>query len=486
MGIIKAVTSAMGAAFGDQWLEVVEPDDMGDQTVFVRGVQVRKGRGSNLKGSGDTISNGSVIHVYPNQFMMLVDGGRVVDYTAEEGYYTVNNSSMPSLFNGQFGDTLTESFNRIRFGGVTPGVQKVFYVNLQEIKGIKFGTRNPVNYFDNFYNAELFLRAHGTYSIKVTDPLKFYAEVIPKNADRVEIDSINTQYLSEFLEALQTSINQMAADGTRISFVTSKSRELGRYMADTLDEDWNKMRGMEIQAVGIASISYDEESQKLINLRNKGAMMGDPMVREGYVQSTIAEGLKNAGGNANGAMAGFMGMGMGMQATGGFMGAASNTNMQQMQMNQGMAGMPYGNAGMAGAPYGQGMPGAGGNAGMTGAAGGAGMAAGAGAEEAGVAGGVGAGAAGVVAGAAAVGAGAGAVGAGAAMAGSGAGAPGASASGAAQTPPAGWICPRCGTENHGKFCGECGNPRPVSETWTCSCGTQNKGKFCSECGKPRP
>ena len=75
MGIIKAVTSAMGAAFGDQWLEVVEPDDMGDQTVFVRGVQVRKGRGSNLKGSGDTISNGSVIHVYPNQFMMLVDGG---------------------------------------------------------------------------------------------------------------------------------------------------------------------------------------------------------------------------------------------------------------------------------------------------------------------------------------------------------------------------------------------------------------------------
>ena len=106
------------------------------------------------------------------------------------------------------------------------------------------------------------------------------------------------------------------------------------YMSDTLDEEWNKLRGMEIQAVGIASISYDEESQKLINLRNKGAMMGDPLVREGYVQSTIAEGLKNAGGNANGALAGFMGMGMGMQSSGSFMGAASNTNMAQMQMNQ--------------------------------------------------------------------------------------------------------------------------------------------------------
>ena len=310
MGIIKAVTTAVGGALADQWLEAVEPDDMGDRTVFVRGVQVRRGKGSNTKGSSDIVSDGSVIHVYPNQFMMLVDGGKIVDYTAEEGYYKVSHSSMPSMFNGQFGEALKESFNRIRFGGVTPGAQKVYYVNLQEIKGIKFGTRNPVNYFDNFYNAELFLRAHGTYSIKVTDPIKFYAEVIPKNADHVEIDSINEQYLSEFLEALQTSINQMSADGTRISYVTSRSRELGQYMAQTLDGEWTRMRGMEIQAVGIASITYDEESQNLINLRNRGAMMSDPSIREGYVQTTIAEGLKNAGSNDSGAMAGFMGMGM--------------------------------------------------------------------------------------------------------------------------------------------------------------------------------
>ena len=334
MGIIKAVGQAVGSALADQWLEAIEPEDMGDQTVFVRGVQVRKGRGSNTKGSGDVVSDGSLIHVYPNQFMMLVDGGKVVDYTAEEGYYKVENSSMPSLFNGQFGDALKESFNRIRFGGVTPGAQKVYYVNLQEIKGLKFGTRTPVNYFDNFYNAELFLRAHGSYSVKITDPLRFYAEVIPKNRDRVEMEEINEQYLAEFMEAFQTAINQLSADGVRISYVPSKGRELGAYMAQTLDEEWNRMRGMEIQSVGIASISYDEESQELINMRNKGAMMGDPSVREGYVQSSMAEGLKAAGSNSAGSMAGFMGMGFGMQAGGGFMGAASASNLQQMGMNR--------------------------------------------------------------------------------------------------------------------------------------------------------
>ena len=419
MGIIKAIGAAIGGSLADQWLEVYEPDDMGERTVFTSGVRIRKGQ--NVKGTDNTVSNGSVIHVYDNQFMMLLDGGKVVDYTAEEGYYTVNNSSLPSLFNGQFGDALKDSFQRVKYGGSTPTLQKVFFVNLQEIKGIKFGTRNPINYFDQFYNAELFLRAHGTYSVKVTDPLKFYSEVIPKNREKVEIQSINEQYLSEFLEALQSSINQMSADGIRISYVSSKGRELGRYMSDTLDEDWKQMRGMEIQSVGIASISYDDESQKLINMRNQGAMLSDPSVREGYVQGAVARGMEAAGSNANGSMAGFMGMGMGMNMGGGFMAGASNANLQQMQMNQ--AGFGYNQPQQGGYqqqnPGGYGQQPNGGNSQPQPAA-----------------------------------------------------------------PSGEWTC-GCGKVNQGKFCSECGSPRPAAGPWTCSCGTVNTGKFCSECGKPR-
>ena len=331
MGIIKAAADLVKGNLGDQWLEVYEAENMGDQTVFTRGVQIR--RGQNTKGTDNTVSNGSVVHVYDNQFMILVDGGKIVDYTAEPGYYTINNSALPSMLNGQFGDSLSEAFKRFKYGGQTPTKQKVYFINLQEIKGIKFGTRQPVNYYDSFYNAELFLRAHGTYSIKITNPLQFYAEAIPKNTDHVEIDEINEQYLSEFLEALQSAINQMSADGIRISFVSSKARELGKYMAGILDEEWNQMRGMEVQAVGI-SISYNEESQKLINLRNEGAMLSDPTIREGYVQAAAARGLEAAGSNANGAMAGFMGMGMAGNIGGSIVGNASSVNMAQMQMNQ--------------------------------------------------------------------------------------------------------------------------------------------------------
>ena len=426
MGIIKAFFGAVGGTLADQWQEVIEAEGMSDTTVFAKGVKVRKNdkRSSNKKGTEDIVSNGSIIHVYPNQFMILVDGGKIVDYTAEEGYYKVDNSTAPSLFNGQFGDMLKEGFGRVRYGGVPSQKQKVYFINLQEIKGIKFGTPTPVNYFDNFYNSELFLRAHGTYSIKVTDPIKFYAEAIPRSAEFVDIKDINEQYLSEFLEALQAAINQMSVDNIRISQVVSKTRELSRYMANELDEDWKNLRGFEIVSVGIASVSYDEESKKLINMRNQGAMLGDAAVREGYVQGAIARGMENAGSNSAGAAQAFMGMGMGMGAAGNFMASASATNAAQMQQqaaqkeaqqaaaaNTWTCACGAKNTGKFCAECGSKKPEA----------------------------------------------------------------------------ASGWTC-ACGKVNTGKFCSECGSPRPADEHWFCTeCGHKNNAasKFCSECGNKR-
>ena len=394
MGIIKAAVSAVGGGLADQWLEVIESGPMSDGTVFCTGVAVRKNdsRGSNRKGSDGIISNGSVIHVGENQFMLLTDGGKVVDYTAEPGYFLVNNETAPSMFSGSFGAALKETFERIKFGGVSPYQQRVFFINLQEIKNIPFGTPNPVNYFDNFYNAELFLRAYGYYSIKVTEPLKFYAEVLPKDRDRVDFKDIQEMYLSEFLNAFQTALNQMSVDGIRISHVSAKGMELAKYMSSTLDEDWAINRGMEIQSVGIKSISYDEESKKLINMRNQGAMLSDPSVREGYVQGAAARGLEAAGSNSAGAMAGFMGVNMASQGAGGFGSAASSVNQAQM------AAQAEAKADAAKAAV--------------------------------------------------------------------------------------WKC-RCGTENTGAFCSECGAKKPDGG-WKCSCGAENTGKFCTSCGAKRP
>lgn len=419
MGLIKAAISSVSGVFGDSWKEVIEPGDMTSETLLARGVAAKKG--SNTKGTDNYITNGSIIHVFPNTVMLLIDGGKIVDFCAEEGYYEVNNSSAPSLLSGDFGGALAETWRRFQFGGTPSQKQYVYYVNTSEIKGIKFGTRNPVQYFDNFYNAELFLRAHGTYSVKINDPIKFYSEFALKGSSRgsgnIRIEDLSTQMSSEFMEALQAAVNKMSVDGVRISQITSKSPELSRYMADVLDENWSKLRGIEVCSVGIASISYDDESKALINMRNKGSMMADPAVREGFVQTSIAQGLQSAGSQSGG----YMAMGIGMNTAGNFMSAASATNAAQMNAQARAVQAQSSQAGGWKCSCGT-------------------------------------------------------VNSGNFCSACGSKKPDVSQAG-------GWKC-SCGTVNTGNFCSNCGSKKP-DKWFCSDCGKENDGNFCSGCGKKR-
>lgn len=331
MGLIRAAVGSVSGGLADQWLEVIEPAQLTNQTLMTKGVAVRKNdkRNSNKKGTSGVITDGSVIHVYPNTAMMIMDGGKMIDFTAEEGYYTLDNPSSPSVFSGNLKGAIDESFKRFKFGGTSPQNMEVVYINLQEMTDIKFGTRSPINYFDNFYNAELFVRAHGSYSIRVADPILFYNQVLSKSASHVEVSDLAGQFLDEFLSAFQTAIGQLSVEGFRVSQLASKSSELSHHLADVLDQEWGTQRGLEIVSVGVASISYDDDSKALIQIRNKGAMLSDAQIREGFVQGSIASGIEKAGENPNGSAATFMGMGAGLNTAGGFMNEASKTNREQ-------------------------------------------------------------------------------------------------------------------------------------------------------------
>ena len=99
MGLIKAAVGSVGGSLADSWLEYIKADNMDDHTVVTKGVQVSDKRSSNKRGTKNIISNGSKIEVGPNQMMILMDSGKIMDYTAEQGRYEVYLSSAPSLFN---------------------------------------------------------------------------------------------------------------------------------------------------------------------------------------------------------------------------------------------------------------------------------------------------------------------------------------------------------------------------------------------------
>jgi len=232
--------------------DFIIPGNMTEHTVLTKGVWYNKRKEQQKE--AETIPNGAIAQLFDNQFMIVTDGGKIVDWTDEPGYYEIVKSSASKGFFSRFKNSTLR--------------QQVYYINTKEITGIKFGTQTPIGYYDKFYDAEMFIRAHGTYSIRITDPVRFYEEVVAKDQDEVSIEEVNAQYLMEFLTALQVTINKMSEQGERISYLPSKATELGQILAGTLDHDWRQLRGFEIESVAIASISYDEMSKRLIEKKN--------------------------------------------------------------------------------------------------------------------------------------------------------------------------------------------------------------------------
>ena len=186
-------------------------------------------------------------------------------------------------------------------------------------------------YHDAIYDLDLEIRTHGDYSIKVKDPIRFYLEAISKSQDKLTTDNFNEQYQSEFMEALQTSISNLSVNGVRISHVPSKGSELSEHMSNVLDKKWEEVRGIEIVSVGINAITYTEDSKEILKERNKGAVLSDPNVRQGYVQGAMARGFEAAGSNESGTGNTFLGMGIGMNTAGGMFGEISKANQEQIQ-----------------------------------------------------------------------------------------------------------------------------------------------------------
>lgn len=346
MGIIKTAVNAIGGTLADQWLETVEPLQMNNQVLSTPGVMVRRDdkRNANVKGSADLISNGSIIHVPENTFMLLVDGGKIISATDEPGYYQVDNSRSPSIFfksteataiagygntgknaierPGGLVNTLLDSWERFKFGGATPAKQTVVYINKMEIPDIRFGTKNPVSFADRVLVPGRVIAckitSFGTYAIKVADPLLFYAEVCSKTGkDTFAVQDMAEQYINEFLMAYSTALAMLSTQGITVSEIQMRQAELGHYMADELDADWLAKRGFLINSVGIAGISFDEKTNELLEKYNNDSLLLDANTRAARMTAGMASGLEAAGSNEGGAMIGFAGMAMGMNAAAG-------------------------------------------------------------------------------------------------------------------------------------------------------------------------
>ncbi|MBR3305429.1 MAG: SPFH domain-containing protein [Christensenellaceae bacterium] len=430
MGLIKAALGAISGTLADQWREFFYCDSINENVLAVKGQKRTSSRSSNTKGSDNIISNGSVIAVNEGQCMMIVDQGKVVEFSAEPGEFTWDSSTESSIFYGNLGENILNTFKqvgrRITFGGDTGKDQRVYYFNTKEIIGNKYGTPSPVPFrvvdTNIGLDMDVAIRCHGEYSYKIVDPMLFYVNVCGNVSEPYTRDRIDSTLKSELLTALQPAFAKISEQGIRYSALPGHTTEIANALNEVLSKQWAELRGIEIASFGVSSVKASEEDEQIIKDLQRAAVMRNPGMGAAYSMTATADAMKAAASNTSaGPMMAFAGMNMAQNA-----GGTTAADLYQMQAAQQAQAAPKApaqnewtcecgakNTGKFCTNCGKAKPAAEGE----------------------------------------------------------------------------WVC-ECGTRNTGKFCTECGKAKPGKVEYKCSkCGWAPEDpsappKFCPNCGKP--
>ena len=407
MGLIQAALSAATSTLGDQWKDYFYCPAMPAEVLMTKGEKKVTGLSSNRGGSDNIITTGSVIVVNEGQCMILVDQGKVTELCSEPGEFVFDSSTEPSIFaSADLASNIKEVFanigKRFTFGGQAAKDQRIYYVNIKEIMGNKYGTPNPVPFRVVDKNIgldmDVAVKCFGEYSYRITNPILFYTNVVGNISASYTRSQIDGQLKSELLTALQPAFAKISEQGIRYSSLPGHTFEIANALNDVLSAKWAQLRGIEIVSFGVSGVKASEEDEATIKELQKTAVYQNPNMAAATLVGAQAEAMKAAASNTGGAAMAFMGMNMAQQAGGINAQALYGMGAGQTQQSADSSAEP---AKMK-----------------------------AGADS--------------------------------------------------------WTC-SCGAVNTGKFCAECGSPKPAPvQGWTCSCGAVNKGKFCMECGQKKP
>lgn len=341
MGLMKAGMGALGGTLADQWKEFFYCEAMDKDVLVTKGRKRTSSRSSNTKGNDNIISNGSVIAVADGQCMIIVEQGKIVEVCAEPGEFKYDTSTEPSIFTGSLGTSIKETFQtigkRFTFGGDTGKDQRVYYFNTKELVDNKFGTPNPIPFrvVDSKIglDVDVSVRCSGVYSYKIADPLLFYTNVCGNVETDYERSELDSQLKTEFISALQPAFGRLSDLELRPNQIVSHNTELEDAMNAALSAKWGELRGLKVVSIALGSVTLPPEDAEMIKQLQRAAVLQNPNMAGAALAGAQADAMKAAASNSAGAMTGFMGMGMAMNAGGG-MNAQNLFAMGQQQQAQ--------------------------------------------------------------------------------------------------------------------------------------------------------
>ena len=270
MGVLQAFTDAVASTFADQWKEIVTAGGFDEHTLVAPGVLKTRdnGRGVNKPGSEGVISNGSMIFVPENTAAFIFNQSAIENIILTSGGYKYMDGD-ESVFNhdGLISPITKQIKKRLGFGGITPDQKQIAFVNLREIRNIKFGTAGPQIYHDPAYGIDLEVHAWGSFSIKITDAERFIRNFVPPHVNYYTIDDpqVRHQIVSDFLQSFSVALNSMSAT-YRVAQLPSLENEITARIAndDANAGSWKERFGFELVKATINGIELSDDSKEIV------------------------------------------------------------------------------------------------------------------------------------------------------------------------------------------------------------------------------
>jgi membrane protease subunit (stomatin/prohibitin family) len=340
MGLIQAVSGAVGGMLADQWKDFYTiPDGLPSTAALFAAVPrgTNAGRGSNTRGSSNIITNGSKIVVPEGYGLLLMQDGKITGFAAEAGGYEWNSEDVnsKSIFTGGglVDSLIKQSWERFKFGGQPGSQQQAYFVSLKELPENRFGTQSEIYWDDGFLRTQVGAVTRGSYTLKIVDPILFVKNFVPasylqpgKVFDFTDMDNAAAgQLFNEVVGSLAPAFSHYTNDpskGNRITKLQQDSIGFAQSLSEAVESayQWKSDRGLAIVKTAIVSIEYDPNTRELLKtVQRADALAGSR--GNSNLQASVAAGMQAAG--EKGGAAGMMGLGM----AGGMMGGL--TNLQQ-------------------------------------------------------------------------------------------------------------------------------------------------------------
>ena len=346
MGFLRAGIGALSGVLADQWRDYFYAESLGENVLATKAHKRMNRRfGGSRYEADNVISNGSIVAVNEGQCMILVDQGRVTDVCAEPGEFVYDTSTEPSIFYGAMNKAgvmaaLNTAVERFTFGGQAPKDQRVYFINIKEIMGNKYGTPNPVPFrvvdANIGLDMDISIRCFGEYSYRITNPVLFFTNVCANMPGEFTRDRIDGQLKTELLTALQPTFARISEMGIRYSALPGHTAEIAKALNEELSGSWANTRGIEIVAFGVSSVKASEQDEAMIKELQRNAVFRNANMGAAHLVGAQAQAMQDAAKNAGGAFVGFMGMNAAQQ-TGGVNAQALYQMGQQQAQNAAQA-----------------------------------------------------------------------------------------------------------------------------------------------------